>query len=162
MKKIILVRHAKSDWESASLKDFDRPLSQRGLSDAPTMAEHLIKQNEIPELIIASPAKRTTQTAKIIADKLAIAEVIFTENMYDGSEEDYIHIIECLPDNITTVMLVGHNPTITNLTNILTKSNIANIPTTGVAIIHSETLLWSTLFKTPASLNKFFTPKMLK
>ena len=80
MKKLFLIRHAKSSWEDLRLDDFDRPLNKRGEKDAPFMAELLKEKNIIPDLIISSPSLRTKLTAEIIAEKIGFIDKISFES----------------------------------------------------------------------------------
>lgn len=136
MKTLYLVRHAKSSWKDMSIIDFDRPLNKRGLHDAPLIGS-LLKNKKIDiELIISSPAKRAKETAKIIANQIGFKDnILFDKEIYEASLEKLISIIKNFDENINNVMLIGHNPGLTNLANYLSKEFITNIPTCGVVAL---------------------------
>ncbi len=133
MKKLILLRHAKSSWKDASLDDFDRPLNKRGKFDAPLMARKVLQHNIQVELIISSPAKRTAETAKIFAETLRYdSEIIFDDKLYETSYKEILEVINFVEDKYQSVILVCHNPGITNLVNYISDNFIDNIPTCGI------------------------------
>ena len=133
MKKLILLRHAKSSWKDASLDDFDRPLNRRGKKDAPIMADKLDKRKIKIDLIISSPAKRTNETAKIFANILGYeSEIIFNDKLYEASYKEILNVINLIDDKYQNVLLVCHNPGITNLVNYISDYFIENISTSGI------------------------------
>lgn len=137
MKILILVRHAKSSWKDISLDDFDRPLNKRGKRDAPLMGNLLKEKKFIPDFIISSPAIRAALTAKIIAEKLdyPISKILWDDSLYEASANDILKVITGADETNKALLIVGHNPGLTNFSNYLTKDFISNIPTCGVAII---------------------------
>ena len=133
MKKLILLRHAKSSWKDASLDDFDRPLNRRGKKDAPKMAHKLAMRKIKIDLIISSPAKRTNETAKIFANILGYeSEIIFNDKLYEASYKEILNVINLIDDKYQNVLLVCHNPGITNLVNYISDYFIENISTSGI------------------------------
>jgi phosphohistidine phosphatase len=144
MKKLYLIRHAKSSWEDSSLDDIDRPLNNRGKNNAPEMGERLRKQGILPDLLISSPAKRALSTAKKIANKIGYSknEILIDENLYHGSDDMLIEIVKQLPDTAESVMLFGHNPGFTYFANQLCDINIYNIPTAGIVAIDFQIDKW--------------------
>ncbi len=145
MRYLFLIRHAKSSWNVPGLRDFDRPLNDRGLHDAPLMAGILKAQNIRPNLIISSPAKRAITTARFFAEGLGIPpeEIVEKADIYDAYATDILQIIRELPDAAQTVFLFGHNPTFTDVANRFTDQYIANIPTCGVVCIESAATNWA-------------------
>ncbi len=136
MKTLYLVRHAKSSWKDKSIIDFDRPLNKRGLHDAPLIGSMLRSKKIDLELIISSPAKRAKETAKILANELVFkGNILFDEEIYEASLDQLISKIKNLDENLNKVMLIGHNPELTNLANYLSKEFITNIPTCGVVAL---------------------------
>ncbi len=133
MKKIVLIRHAKSSWKDTSLSDFDRPLNNRGLMNAPFMAAQIKKRRITPDLILSSSAKRTSKTAKIFAVTLEYTnEIIFLDSLYLASSSTILQMIRKLDEIYKNVLIVCHNPGITDLANYLCKNYFDNIPTTGI------------------------------
>lgn len=161
MKTLILVRHAKSSWDNPSLSDFDRPLNDRGLRDAPRMGKRLRENSVVPDMLVSSPANRALSTCKIIAEKIQFpAERIQTEkNLYHADENEFLWIVQELPDSASTVMLFGHNPGITYFANSLTKENINNIPTCGVVSCHFDVEHWKQVTWGKGTMNFFDYPK---
>ena len=144
MKKLYLVRHAKSSWDDPSLDDIDRPLNQRGKKDAPEMGERLNKQKIFPDLLVSSPGKRARSTAKKIAKKIGYPakDILIDDALYHGSDDMLIDIVRKLPDSVQSAMLFGHNPGFTSFANQLCNINIYNIPTAGIVAIDFRTENW--------------------
>lgn len=133
MKTLVLLRHAKSSWDDSSLDDFDRPLSGRGKRDAPVMGRRLAALGAPPDLIVTSPAKRARKTAAIVASLLDYdkKKIDREEAIYEAGVEALMEIVGGLGDEADRVMLVGHNPGLTDLANALMKERVENIPTCG-------------------------------
>jgi phosphohistidine phosphatase len=164
MKKLLLVRHAKSDWGQNDLSDFDRSLNHRGLNDAPMMAEFLKMKNIKPDLIISSAANRAITTASIIAEYLDYEpDLILQESsLYLCGANNILNNIKLIEDNIQTLMIVAHNPDITYLTNHLAGIRIDSIPTCGVACIDFNTDKWNEIDQDNAELIFFQYPKSIR
>lgn len=162
MKTIYLLRHAKSDWADPSIKDFDRPLSKRGLSNAPAMGKLLKSKGMIPALVISSTAERTKTTAQLVTSQLGIkaGKLLFEKELYLASAQEIFLLIKDTSPEYDSVMIVAHNPGITELLNRLTGGNnyVANIPTCGVAQLQFEGE-WNKLASGKCSLEKFLVPK---
>lgn len=145
MKNLVIIRHAKSSWDNPVLPDQERPLNPRGKRDAPFMGQILLSRGLTPDLIITSPAKRARKTAKLVAAAVGYPA--------DGILEDprlYLHgvpvlmdLVAALPDATNRVYLVGHNPDFTDLVNLLTDKDVANVPTCGVASIDFDLDAWA-------------------
>jgi len=140
MKILILVRHAKSSWKDISLDDFDRPLNKRGKRDAPLMGKLLAGKKLLPDLIISSPANRASSTAKIIAEKVDYPneKIIWDENLYEATANEILKVINEVDEKNKVLLLVAHNPGLTNFSNYLSNNFISNIPTCGVVAITLE------------------------
>ena len=136
MKKIVLIRHAKSSWEFPELKDVDRPLKKRGLDDAPLMGKVLKDLHITPDVIISSPAARAMTTAKMIAQEIGFDQnqIIADPKLYLESKSKLLKEINAIDDRYNIVFLVGHNPGLTDLANSLSGDSIDNIPT----VVQSE------------------------
>ena len=161
MKKLFLVRHAKSSWDDPSLDDIDRPLNARGKENAPEMGERLKKQEILPDLLISSPAKRARSTAKKLAKKIGYPknEIRIDDGLYHGSDDMLIDIVRKLPDSADGVMLFGHNPGFTDFTNQLCNINIYNIPTAGIVAIDFVIDSWQEVDFGKGDLEFFDYPK---
>ncbi|ACF14315.1 putative phosphohistidine phosphatase, SixA [Chloroherpeton thalassium ATCC 35110] len=145
MKTVLLVRHAKSSWDDPDMKDFDRPLNKRGKRDAPFMGSLLAQKNFQPELIVASPAKRTLITAQLIAAEIEYEqEKILTDpRLYEESFNFYLDVIKSWGDQLSKIMLVGHNPIMTSMINYLANYGLENLPTGAMFCAEMNIDSWS-------------------
>jgi phosphohistidine phosphatase len=143
MKTIYLVRHAKAG--SSHSGDFDRTLNEVGLKAAHFMAELLEEKSVVPDLIIASPASRALTTAEIFCDILGYPKEQIEKRIeiYEGGAGRLLKIVQQLPDNCTTAMLFGHNPTMTAFSNLLSGGGINSLATCGIARIDLDIKSWS-------------------
>ena len=143
MKTIYLVRHAKAG--SAHSGDFDRTLNKVGLKAAHFMAELLEEKSVVPDLVIASPAIRALTTAEIFCDILGYPKEQIEKRIeiYEGGAGRLLKIVQQLPDNCTTAMLFGHNPTMTAFSNLLSGGGIDSLATCGIARIDLDIKTWS-------------------
>jgi phosphohistidine phosphatase len=135
MAELILVRHAKSDWGSEFLKDIDRPLNERGYSDAYFMSKWFLKNKPLPELILASTATRALNTALIFARtfEFNMKNFFLKEKIYESSVSNLLSIVQEEATNVKSIMLFGHNPCITETCNLLTDDLFFdNVPTCGI------------------------------
>ncbi|MEO5978194.1 MAG: histidine phosphatase family protein [Chryseolinea sp.] len=136
MKRLYVIRHAKSSWEGSNVDDFERPLNPRGKRDAPRMGKRLKEKNVYPDLMLSSPAKRSLSTSKRIAKaiKYPKAEIKSDLRLYLADEETMMSVIHELDDKNSTVMIFSHNPGLTDFVNSLTTEalDIDNVPTCGV------------------------------
>ncbi len=163
MKAIYLIRHAKSSWKTIDQIDHERPLNKRGTRDFPLIASRLKQVKLQPELIICSNAKRTKSTAELLCKEIDYSydNVNFDSSIYEAPLENLLTVINKIPSNLNDVVLIGHNPGITLLSNYLTEDYIDFIPTSGVVKIELEIDSWDEIVK-GIGLKKFFLyPKML-
>lgn len=106
MKKLFIIRHAKSDWSDIRLDDFDRDLNKRGYKNAPFMGKLLKNKDIKPDLILSSPARRTLLTAEIIAKEIGYEKDILTnQNMYESTSKVLENIVKNIPDENNMVFL---------------------------------------------------------
>lgn len=161
MKKLVLIRHAKSSWKHPELPDIDRPLNKRGKRDAPVMGKRLKHMKICPELIMSSPARRAKKTAKILASELdyPTAKIRIQPDIYHGGVMDMVSVIHKIDDNYKHVFLIGHNPYITELATFLTRSRIDNMPTCGIAGILFDLNRWKEIEEGKGRLEFFDYPK---
>lgn len=161
MRNLYLIRHAKSSWDTPGLRDFNRPLNERGLQDAPRMAKLLAKEGVQPDLIISSPAKRALTTALFFAEAFGIPEeqVVREQDIYEASVRDLLRIISALPDAAHTVLLFGHNNTLTDVANLFTEDFIENVPTCGIVRIESASPNWPQFYEGNSEVRTCFFPK---
>lgn len=152
MKTLTLVRHAKSSWSNASLSDRKRPLNKRGERDAPIMGRRILEHGIRPSLIVSSPAKRAWTTAKIIAQEISYPREFLQreDSLYLASLEDFLDVLVAQDNNFNSVMLVGHNPGMTEFANYLVPGLTDNLPTAGVVSVTIDQDHWN-LFERPAA-----------
>jgi phosphohistidine phosphatase len=161
MKKIYFVRHAKSSWDQEELADEERPLNQRGLNDAPKMSEYISEKIEKPDILITSSALRTHETAKIFSIALNQANIKIESLLYNASEVEWFSYLKNLNEDYSSIMMFGHNPAITSIVNILSDSNIMNMPTCAVASVSFKMNHWKEILDTDGMLEFFHYPKGL-
>jgi len=161
MKTLFLVRHAKSSWSTPGMRDFDRPLNERGMNDAPKMAAFLHKSGLIPDLLVSSPAKRAFTTARFFATvfRMFEHEIILKPDIYEAEPVDILRIISELPETSSAAMIFGHNPTFTEVANRFSDDVIENVPTCGVICIKSRADNWNELFEGNSRIAASFFPK---
>jgi phosphohistidine phosphatase len=158
MKTIFIGRHAKSSWADLLMSDFERPLNERGKHDAPIMAHRLKEMGFSPQCIISSPANRALSTAKYYAKTFDLP-VHTKANLYHGVPENYIEALQEADDTFDSVILFGHNPTLTMIANEIQYNCIDNIPTSGVIIATSDKNKWSDVEWKNCKLIKIIYPK---
>lgn len=162
MKKLFLIRHAKSSWDNPELSDFDRPLNIRGERDAPFMGKVLKKNNYSPDLIIASPAMRAITTAKRIASEIEYDPLGIIQNnkLYEASTGEIIKVIQGIDNKFDFVLLVAHNPGLTLLNNYLNSLKIDNLSTCAISGIEFNTNDWSKIEDVKGKSCFYEFPKM--
>ncbi len=136
-KQLLLVRHAKSDWDNTKLSDFDRPLNSRGEKNAPEMAKRLTKKGLIPQQIVSSPAVRAISTARYFAKELGLekSEIVKEPEIYEALTSTLMDVINNLDNSYSFTALFGHNPGITSVVSNLCNKDLYNIPTCGMVLI---------------------------
>lgn len=161
MKSLFLLRHAKSSWEDPDLKDFERPLSDRGLADVPTMAGRFNARSRSIACIITSPATRAKSTAQMFASAihLPLEDIASNPELYFAGAAMFLKATHQLDDSCASAMLVGHNPAITEFANHMCNANIDNIPTCGLVELSLPIEDWSEASFAEAELVDFDYPK---
>ncbi len=164
MKRLYLIRHAKSSWSDPTLRDFDRPLNKRGKRDAPFMGEKLAERAIRPDFIMSSSAKRATKTARTLAKAILYPpkRIYFTEAIYLADEIGLYRIVRSCDDKVTSLFLVGHNFGITDFAVSLSGEQIDNIPTCGIAAIEFDLDSWQQVRPNTGRLLFFDWPKKYK
>lgn len=162
MKTILIVRHAKTHQADWGEKDFDRKLMKRGEKNAEEIAGFIRSKNLKPDLIICSPAKRTRQTAKILAKELAYKkdDIMFTDDLYEGSVSDYIRAISTAANKKNTLVIVGHNPGISMFSTIMSQEVFSgHMPTGSVVAVQAAVNDWSAFEAAEKELLFFQAPE---
>lgn len=163
MKTLLIMRHAKSSWEEAGQSDHERPLNDRGLRDAPRMGEHLKKQGFIADAILTSSAKRALRTAEAVAKAMdCVDRVESIDALYLADPLVYLASLRHLPEEVRVVLVVGHNPGISQWATKLSHRQI-ELPTAAVACVTLPIDDWSTISGgTPGMLIDLWLPKKLR
>ena len=162
MKRILLMRHAKSDWGAQYATDFERSLNARGQRDAPIMAAFMAAHNLLPELIVSSPAQRAKMTAEFVARERTFAgEFIFDQRIYLASPAMLLEVIQELPDAVETAMLVGHNPGMEDIIELLC-GGVVRMPTAAIASLRLQGETWGQTQAGQATLQWLVKPKILR
>jgi len=164
MKTLILVRHAKSSSNDQTQRDIDRPLNERGRQDAPLMADNLDRHGTHPQRILCSPALRTASTAEIFATRLSIPKdlIQLERRIYMAGSAHLLQLIRQQDDHINSVMLVGHNPALTDFFNELCReARLDNMPTCCVAELSLPTTRWPSIEFGQAELKYIDYPKKI-
>jgi phosphohistidine phosphatase len=163
MKTLLLMRHAKSSWKHAEMPDHERPLNKRGKKDAP-MIGSLIKEKElVPQTILCSTAVRASETARMVQEKSGFAgEAIFLDSYYLAEPNAYLEGLQALPDEIERVLVIGHNPGLEGLLQIL-SGQIVPLSTGAVAHLVLRISHWNELnLDSEGELVETFSPNDLK
>ncbi len=161
MKKLFIIRHAKSD-QSFFGNDFERPLNERGKADAPVMAKRLLEKIGNPDALVSSPAARAKRTAELFAETLHIPskEIVFISALYHAQAEVFYEVVTGLPDEQETVAVFSHNPGITNFVNSLDSGiQLDNMPTCAIFAVSADIKSWSGFHKTKKEFLFFDYPK---
>ena len=161
MKKIILVRHAKSSW-AYRVEDFDRPLKQRGIKDAHLIGPELGDRLETPDIILSSPAARALQTAVLVTKgmNLPSSSIKLVDQLYNFDASNLRSVLRMVDDKHDSVMLLSHNHGITQFANDMGDVTVNNVPTCGVVVIDVNIKKWSDL--KPGTTEFTLFPKELK
>ena len=156
-----IVRHAKSSWDYDNISDIDRPLKIKGIQNAYEMARRIKIRNTLPESIISSPATRAIQTAIIFARvfEFPLSKIIIEENLYATEEDFIIDLIKKTDNSISSLMIFGHNPELTNFANIFVKDKIENISTAGIVSLVFGIDKWKDISRKKLVSEQFDFPK---
>jgi len=164
MKTLYIVRHAKSSWEFPHLSDPERPLLEKGKERTKLVTKYLKKNKINVDLIISSHATRATETATILAKAIGYpAESIRINRMlYHATSENISDQFYEVPDNIRSLMIVGHNPTLTDFANQFLDKKIDWLPTSGIVSVTFNASGWDKILEMKPVVNFVIFPKMLK
>jgi len=170
MLTLLLLRHAKSDWNNTALDDHDRPLNPRGTKAAPIMGRHLAREGLKPDLILCSDAVRAQATLAFVLPELGPPppHFVFEEALYLASPDTILDVIRSNVEEATkSVMVIGHNPGLHALALTLigdgNKKGLRQLamkfPTAALAVISFDTAHWPEIGPTLGNLASFVTPR---
>ena len=162
MKKLFLLRHAKSSWDDPALGDFDRPLSKRGISNAILLSKYLDKQKVSFDLVLSSPSERTQSTSDLVLSYCNPAPtILLKEDIYHASVSSLSQLIKGQDDSINNLLVIGHNPGLHILIESLAHESIIKLPTCTFAKLTNFNH-WKDLDTGILDLELLITPKELK
>lgn len=164
MKELYIVRHAKSSWDFPDLPDEERPLLEKGKKRTKLVIDYLLENNISIDLIISSHAVRARETAAILAHALNYPEdnIMISKNVYHGNDESFFNLFYDLSNDIESVMIVGHNPTMTNFANRFLERKIDWLPTSGIVSVKFVTDNWNQVPLANKKVEFLITPKFVK
>ncbi len=161
MRTLYICRHAKSSWADPGQDDFDRPLNERGLRDAPMMAQVFRERGEPVDLLVTSTAVRALTTANAFARELSMQgpRLLHEPRLYHASVGTINQVVNALPASAQRVMLFGHNPGFTEILEHFTGEYVDNVPTCGMARIDFTVNEWDLVGRDLGTLVWFDYPK---
>lgn len=168
MHTLYLLRHGKSSWSDPSLADCERPLAQRGRRDTGRIADHLVRLEIEPELVLCSSAVRTRETLELVRPALGAASTVRLEaELYAASSDSLLKRVRAVPETVTSLMLIGHNPGLQDLALLLASAGSelerleAKFPTAALATLTVPAAPWRRLSEADAVLSAYVVPKQL-
>ena len=169
MKRLTLLRHAKSSWGDPHLEDFDRPLNDRGWKAARRMGRELAHRAIAFDLIIASPAARVRETIDGLTERLKLnVDIRFEPRMYGATPQTLLGIVRDLPENAHAPLMVGHNPGLQEFLLELTADNgklrdrvAGKFPTAALAQVNLPADQWTTVELGTGEIADLILPKEL-
>ncbi len=163
MKTLLVLRHAKSSWKDTNASDHARPLNKRGQETAPRMGLLIYEEDIVPDVILSSTARRARDTADLAAEACGFeGEVVYLEDFYHAWPSDYVDALRNLSDDFSSAMIVGHNPGMELLLELMT-GEAERFPTAALALIHLPIKKWSQLNdETEGELGRLWVPRELQ
>ena len=162
-RRLYLLRHAKSSWDHPGLPDHDRPLARRGRRATKALRPYLQQHEIAAELLLCSTARRARESRERIDPTLGAPTVRREPALYAASAEALLDRLRDVPDAVTSVMLIGHNPGIEELTDTLTGSPVGStFPTAALATLELLSARWGDAGPGTAKLIDFVRPRDLK
>jgi phosphohistidine phosphatase len=170
MRRLMLLRHAKSDWSKPGQRDHDRVLASRGREAAPRIGKYMATHDLVPELVVCSTAVRARETWELVAGELASTpRVAHDERIYENRPDTLLHVIhETVPD-VHVLLLVGHNPSFSAFAELLAATGDTEsrqrlrekFPTAGLAVIDFAVDAWDRVHPHSGRLDRMITPRLL-
>jgi len=162
-KNLILFRHAKSDWDSTANNDHSRPLAERGISAATKMGLFLAASGSLPERIISSSANRAIETIELASSAGGWnIPIDVNDDLYATSSSSVISFLHQIPNELDSVMLVGHEPVWSELTSLLIGGGNVRMPTAAIAQINLFVDEWAGVRSSCGELSWLVKPKILQ
>jgi phosphohistidine phosphatase len=163
IKTLYLIRNAKSDWNDIGASDFERGITKKGKKDIETMSSYLMIKNILPDIILSSCALRAQETADIISEKLQYkGKIEYLQELYYTPTSTLLDILYMLDISVNVAFVIGHNPQLTDIANILIDEHISKIPSSAVVAINFDIQNWNELAYQKGKIDFFITPKQFK
>lgn len=145
MKRLTLMRHANAQWKDPQISDFDRPLNRRGISEAEAMSRRLIELRLIPTIVLTSSARRAQQTANIVSRELGVPprKTRTDESLYLAPAAQILRVIQTTGPRIPHLMIVGHNPGVTEVANLLAPTSHVDLATAAICSLTFDARIWA-------------------
>jgi phosphohistidine phosphatase len=146
VKRLTLMRHANAQWKDPDIADFDRPLNRRGTSEAEAMSRRLIELKLVPTILVMSSALRAKQTAEIVARELGVSarHTRVEESLYLAAPEEILRVVHTTGPRIPHLMIVGHNPGISEVATLLAPtSQVSDMATAAMCSLTFDTRNWN-------------------
>jgi phosphohistidine phosphatase len=173
MHRLMLLRHAKSDWSSSSgMPDMMRPLNARGEAAARLMGGYMARHHLIPQRVLCSPAQRTRETWAGISSQWDDVEVVFEERLYAANPQAIVSVIKALDEAkaaVRTLLVIGHNPGLQEAAELLIAAGDVGprerlrekFPTSALAVIDFAADRWSRIHDRSGRLDRYVTPRSI-
>lgn len=171
MRRLLLLRHAKSSWSEPGASDHERPLNRRGQEAAPRIGAYLARHKLVPDCALVSTARRTRETWDLVAAEAPAApSATFTERLYDASARTLIEVFRQAAPEAKSLLVVGHNPGLQEAAQALIASGDLDdrerlrekLPTGGLVVIDFAIADWSKLHTRSGRLERFVVPRTLE
>ncbi|MFH1046571.1 MAG: histidine phosphatase family protein, partial [Candidatus Omnitrophota bacterium] len=161
MKRLYLIRHAKSSQDISGIKDKERPLSKRGKREVEYIGKRLKKRGIVAQALYSSPAKRALDTARLIAKKISFPrkKIKVVPSIYDSDIPQLLKVVKNIDDKVESAVIFGHNPEFLSLVNYLTPRSIKEFPVCGVFGIDFNINSWRSLPRKKGKMAFFDSPK---
>lgn len=161
MKELLIIRHAKSSWDSPDLDDHERPLNPRGRRAAPEMGRRIAARGLVPERLVTSDAVRARQTAELMATEMALDEdaIVADARLYGAEPEDWLEVVQAFPDELSRIGAVGHNPALHELAAYLVDLRTDKFPTAAVVHARFDVERWADVLPANGECVDFDYPK---
>ena len=168
MLRLMLMRHAKSDWSSPGMQDTARPLTERGEKAARLMGGYMARHSLIPQRVLCSPARRTRETwSGIAAQWPTEVEVVFDERLYMATPQALLAIIRSQDARTRTLLVIGHNPGLQETAELLIAAGDVELrerlrekfPTAALSVIDFAVKKWGRIHDHSGRLDRYVTPR---
>jgi len=171
MRRLILLRHAKSDWNAVGTADRDRQLVPRGAESALKVGAYMARHGLIPDLVLCSTAKRARTTWDLVAKAFSASpKIVYEDRLYEVDAKSILDVVKATGPDVHALLVVGHNPGLRDLADLLIASGdvetrqrlLEKLPTAGLAVIDFPVDDWAKLHPKAGRLDRFVAPRLLE